>query len=92
MTYNKLVNGEVIPMTAEEIAARQTEEQAWHRGKADREWQSRIAATDKEMPRYLEDLIDSLDRLIPLKDNLSSQLLDAYDLKKSIRSEKPQEK
>jgi hypothetical protein len=29
MTYNKLVNGEIVPMSQSEIAARQTEEAAW---------------------------------------------------------------
>lgn len=30
MTYTKLVNGEPVPMTAQEIAIRQAEEAAWH--------------------------------------------------------------
>ncbi len=29
MTYNKLVNGEIVPMSAEEISQRQAEEAAW---------------------------------------------------------------
>ncbi len=29
MTYNKLVNGEIVPMSAEEISQRQAEESAW---------------------------------------------------------------
>ena len=32
----KLVNGQIVDMTAEEISARQTEEQAWNDGAFDR--------------------------------------------------------
>ena len=35
-TPHKLVNGQIVPLTAEEIAQRQAEEQAWNNGAFDR--------------------------------------------------------
>lgn len=35
-TPHKLVNGQVVPLSAEEIAQRQTEETAWNNGAFDR--------------------------------------------------------
>ena len=35
-TPHKLVNGQIVPLTAEEIAQRQAEEQAWLEGAFDR--------------------------------------------------------
>jgi hypothetical protein len=35
-TPHKLVNGQIIPLTPEEIAQRQAEEQAWNEGAFDR--------------------------------------------------------
>lgn len=37
MTYTKLVNGEIVPMTPEEIASRQAEEATWQSGMVARE-------------------------------------------------------
>jgi hypothetical protein len=86
MTYTKLVNGEPIPMTAQEIAERQAEEAAWEAGRADREWQEKIKKTDAKIPRYVEDIIDALDG--PTKGKIAQATLDAYNEKKLIRAEK----
>ena len=48
-------------------------------------------ATDDAMPRHMEDLIDTLDGLLPIMDNMPVELLEAYNKKKSIRAEKPPE-
>lgn len=87
MSYTKLVNGEIVPMSAEEIAQRQAEEQAWSDGELDREWEAKIKATDAKIPRYVEDIIDALDA--PTKAKIAQKTLDLYEEKKLIRSEKP---
>ena len=89
MTYNKLVNGEVIAMTEQEIAERQAEEAAYLKARPLQEWQSKIAATDAKLPRYVEDLIDMIDSKIPIKSDLPVELMSAYNDKKTIRSQKP---
>jgi hypothetical protein len=89
MTYTKLVNGEPVPMNAQEIAERQAEEAAWLKEQPLKEWQSRIAATDAKLPRAIEDIIDALDA--PIKSKIAKDTLDAYNAKKQIRQEKPKE-
>ena len=90
MTYNKLVNGEVIAMTEAEIAERQAEEAAYLKARPMQEWQSKIAATDAKInARVIEDLIDVLDGLVPLKDNLPQHITDVINERKTIRSQKP---
>jgi hypothetical protein len=94
MTYNKLVNGEVVPMTAQEIAERQAEEAAWLAEKPEKEWQARMAATDAKIPRYVEDLIDGVQSAlqasgVTLSNHVPDALMTAYAEKKTIRSQKP---
>lgn len=89
MTYNKLVNGEVIAMTEAEIAERQAEEAAYLKARPMQEWQSKIAATDAKLPRYVEDLIDLIDSKLPIKSDLPVELMIAYNDKKSLRLQKP---
>lgn len=87
MSYTKLVNGEEVPMSAEEIAQRQAEEQAWSDGEQDREWEDKIKATDAKIPRYVEDIIDALDA--PTKAKINKLTIDLYEEKKTIRAQKP---
>lgn len=94
MTYNKLVNGEIVPMTAEEIAARQAEEAVYLAEKPFKDWQSRMAETDAKIPRYVEDLIDGVQSAlaaagVSLAAHIPDTLLNAYAEKKSIRNQKP---
>ena len=42
-----------------------------------------------ELPDWAEDLIDTLDNLLPLLENLPQETLDIYNAKKLLRSEKP---
>lgn len=51
------------------------------------EWQDQITATDADLPRYAEDIIDVLTD--DQRKALASTTLAAYQLKKKIRSEKP---
>ncbi len=74
--HNQVWQTEAKP--AEQIAA-----------EAMRDWTSQMAATDDAMPRHMEDLIDTLDGLLPVLDNMPLWLLEAYNKKKSIRAEKP---
>ena len=76
-------------MTPREIAAQEAEADAAAAAQPIEEWQARMAATDAKVPRYLEDLIDSLDGLVPIKDNLTGELFTAYTEKKTIRQQKP---
>ena len=63
MTYNKLVNGEVVPMTAEEITQRQSEEAAWVIKKAkDDKLAKRQAALATKWPDAFSLLDDILER------------------------------
>lgn len=94
MTYNKLVNGQIVPMTEAEIAARQAEEAAWLAEKPMKEWQARMAATDSKVPRYIEDLIDGVQSAlqssgVALSAHIPDALLTAYVEKKTIRNQKP---
>jgi hypothetical protein len=49
-----------------------------------KEWIKKISDLDAKMPRYVEDLIDR-----DGTDGLPQALIDAYTLKKKIRSERP---
>ena len=50
-------------------------------------WQSLMNATDREMPRSVEDLIAAQPQAI--KDNLSSFTMDRYAAKIALRADKP---
>ena len=65
------------------------EERDWTPEEALQEWQSKIAATDAKLPRYVEDLIDMIDSKIPIKSDLPVELMIAYNDKKSLRLQKP---
>ena len=51
------------------------------------EWQNDMNATDREMPRSVEDLIAAQPQAI--KDNLSSFTMDRYNAKIALRAKKP---
>lgn len=59
-----------------------------------KEWQTRMAATDAKIPRYVEDLIDGVQSAlqasgVTLSAHIPDALLTAYVEKKSIRNQKP---
>lgn len=86
MSYTKLVNGEPVPMTEQEIAERQAEEAAWEQGKAAREKLEALKKLDAKMPRYVEDIIDALDESVRAK--LAKETMDFYTEKKTLRERK----
>lgn len=90
MSYTKLVNGEIVPMSPQEIADRQDEEARFLEEAPLKKWEAKIAATDSKLPRVVEDIIDALDA--PTKAKISRETLDLYEAKKTIRAQKPKER
>ncbi len=83
----KLVNGQLVDLTPEEIAARQAEEAAWLAERPVKNWEAAMSETDAKLPRYVEDIIDAMDK--PTRDKIAKKTLDAYNEKKAKRAEKP---
>lgn len=75
-------------LTAAEKREKQEREAAWAADAPNREWQERIRKTDKQIPRYVEDIIDALPANV--RASIATETLDKYNEKKQIRSEKPQ--
>ena len=84
---HKMVNGERIDLTPQEIADRQVEEAAWLAEKPTKDWERDMVETDAKLPRYAEDIIDAMDKT--MQDKISKKTLDAYKEKKVKRAEKP---
>lgn len=55
--------------------------------KPTKDWERAMAETDAKLPRYVEDILDSLDR--SSRDKIAKETLDLYAYKKQLRSEKP---
>ena len=80
-------NGVDIQLTPEEETARDAEEQAWTDGTPLRVWENGMAETDKDMPRYIEDVYDGLDEAAQGRVPQITQ--DRITAKKTLRGEKP---
>lgn len=52
-----------------------------------KDWERAMAETDAKLPRYVEDILDALDK--PTRDKVAKKTLDAYIEKKAKRAEKP---
>lgn len=52
-----------------------------------KEWEARMSETDSKLPRYAEDIIDTMTKT--QQDKLSAKTLEAYNEKKARRAEKP---
>lgn len=78
---------EDVEMSAEEEAVFQAERDAFAAALPLKKWLSQLAETDITMPRSLEDMIDVLSS--DQRAALASKTLNAYNLKKQIRSQKP---
>jgi hypothetical protein len=80
-----MVDGVIIPLTAEEETARDAEELAWANAKPMNDWKESMQITDSSMPRYLEDHItdghegDAGNEFLQVK----------YDAKIKLRGERP---
>lgn len=55
--------------------------------KPTKDWERAMAETDAKLPRYVEDIIDAMDKTT--RDKISKKTLDAYNEKKAKRAEKP---
>lgn len=73
-----------IPFTAAEEAARDAEELAAQNAKPMKDWEASMAATDKDMPRYAEDILDMIGTT-----GLNATMVDRYNTKKALRATKP---
>ena len=80
MARHKIVDGVVVPFTAEEEVARDAEEALWFAEKPMKEWKQAMAGTDA-IPRWAEDIISG--------DPPAQNTLDAVAAKKALRLTKP---
>ena len=55
--------------------------------KPTKDWERAMAETDAKLPRYVEDILDALDKTT--RDKVAKKTLDAYNEKKAKRAEKP---
>lgn len=73
-----------IPFTAAEEAERDAEELAEQNAKPMEDWQASMAATDDQMPRYIEDILDMIGTV-----GLAPEMIERYNSKKVLRGNKP---
>jgi len=85
MPRHHMINGTKVPFTAEEEIARDTEELEWANEKPMNDWKSSMQETDYGMPRYAEDILDS----IADKSGVAQITLDRLQAKKDLRATKP---
>jgi len=52
-----------------------------------KDWERAMAETDAKLPRYVEDIIDAMDKAT--RDKIDKKTMDAYNEKKQRRAEKP---
>jgi len=87
MARNKLVNGELVALTAEEEALRDAQEAARAAAKPMQDWVAQMQASDATMTRIEEDIIDALDDAA--KQRLNQEVVNKYAAKKALRGSKP---
>lgn len=73
-----------MPMTQ---AERDAEDALTAAEKPMKDWLAQMAATDKDIPRAIEDIIDALDA--PTRARIAPETLTKYQAKKTLRSQKP---
>lgn len=73
-----------IPFTATEEAERDAEELAAQNAKPMQDWEASMAATDADMPRYIEDILDVIGTV-----GMNATMVDRYTAKKALRATKP---
>lgn len=82
----KLVNGELVDLTHEEISQRTAEEQDVLARKPIEEKQEKLKALDGAMPRYIEDIVEVLSPTVKAK--LPKEMLDRIKEKQELRESK----
>ena len=73
-----------MPMTQ---AERDAEDAKTAAEKPLRDWQKKMNATDTDLPRAIEDILDALDP--PTKAKIPKHTMDKYNNKKLLRNQKP---
>lgn len=68
-------------------AEREAEDAKYEEERPMREWQKELKRLDAEMPRWAEDIIDSLSDAA--RDRIAEETLEKYNLKKEVRRRKP---
>ena len=74
-------------LTPTEQSSRESEEAEYTKLSPLVRWQNDMIASDVDMPRALEDIIDAL--AVTTRDRISTDTLDKYTAKKIIRSDRP---
>lgn len=78
------IGQEQVPFAPQEEADHDAEAAANAAAQPLLDWGKQMAATDREMPRYLEDLIDNQNMTLK-----PGRLNDNYTAKKALRGQKP---
>ena len=83
----KLVNGELVDLSPVDIAQINAEVAAFTAEKPVKDWEAEMAKADKDMPRYAENIIASMDAEQFARLDKKTQL--DYNAKIAKRAEKP---
>ena len=83
----KLVNGELVDLSPVDIAQINEEVAAFTAEKPVKDWEAEMAKADKDMPRYAENIIASMDAEQFARLDKKTQL--DYNTKIAKRAEKP---
>lgn len=84
---HRIVNGRRVDLTDAEIAAEEADQVSRQREADLRGWQSAMAATDREVPRVVEDILDAQPALLAA---LPRESRDRVAAKKALRSARPE--
>ena len=85
MTRHHMTSDGPVPFTQEEETARDAEELAWANAKPMNDWKASMQETDSGMPRYVEDILDTMSN----KSSVPQITLDKLQAKKDLRATKP---
>lgn len=83
----KLVNGELVDLTPQEIAERQAEEAAYLAKIPLETWKREMQESDVKVPRVLEDIYDALTD--EQKNKIAKETKDLIENKKTKRANRP---
>jgi hypothetical protein len=85
MPRHNVVNGVKVNFTAEEETARDAEELEWADAQPMEDWKESMQRTDHGMPRYAEDILDTMSN----RSSVPQITLDRLQAKKDLRATKP---
>jgi|SaaInlV_150m_DNA_6_1039752.scaffolds.fasta_scaffold60662_1 hypothetical protein len=87
MSRYRVENGITIQLTAQEETDRDAEELAYANAKPMKDWSEAMNASDYELPRYAEDILDGLNPVDYAK--VSATTRAKNDAKKALRATRP---